>query len=99
MARTKSYDRYKFADKVLGERGYWLSPNPPFVDTAERRDDRHHTVKQGERLDTLAHRYLGDPALWWVIAEYNNIFWMLDVRVGRELRIPSYEHTHMRLLK
>jgi nucleoid-associated protein YgaU len=30
-----------------------------------------HTVKQGDRLDLLAARYLGDPLLFWLICDAN----------------------------
>ena len=32
-----------------------------------------HTVKQGERLDVLARRYLGDGRYWWIICMVNGI--------------------------
>jgi hypothetical protein len=31
----------------------------------------HHTVKQGERLDLIAAKYLGDPLLFWLICDAN----------------------------
>ena len=32
---------------------------------------REHAVVQGDRLDLLAARYLGDPEQWWKIADAN----------------------------
>jgi len=34
------------------------------IDTTPRYDDRFHTVIEGDRLDLLAHRYLGNFKLW-----------------------------------
>ena len=31
-----------------------------------------HTVVQGERLDQITARYLGDPALFWRVADAND---------------------------
>lgn len=31
----------------------------------------HHTVKQGDRLDLLASKYLGDPLMFWLICDAN----------------------------
>ncbi len=33
---------------------------------------REHVVKEGDRLDHIAARYLGDPELFWQIADVNN---------------------------
>ena len=30
-----------------------------------------HTVKQGDRLDLLAAKYLGDPLMFWLICDAN----------------------------
>jgi nucleoid-associated protein YgaU len=30
-----------------------------------------HTVKQGDRLDLLAAKYLGDPLIFWLICDAN----------------------------
>jgi len=30
-----------------------------------------HTVKQGDRLDLLAAKYLGDPLIYWLICDAN----------------------------
>lgn len=32
-----------------------------------------HTVTQGDRLDNLAARYLGDPEQFWRICDANNV--------------------------
>jgi nucleoid-associated protein YgaU len=31
----------------------------------------NHTVKQGERLDLIAAKYLGDPLIFWLICDAN----------------------------
>ncbi len=50
------------------------------------------------RLDLLAHQYLGRADLWWIICDYNDIFFPMELEPGTVLRIPSAEHVNMRLL-
>ena len=69
------------------------------VDTTPRPDDRFHTVVAGDRVDLLAARYLGQADLWWVLCDYNDIFFPLEIELGAVLRIPSVEHVNMRLLE
>jgi hypothetical protein len=50
-----------------------------------------HAVVDGDRLDTLAYRYLGDPELWWRIAD-GNVSPTLDEltsEIGRRLRVTQ----------
>lgn len=42
----------------------------------------------GERLDELAHRYLGDSSLWRLLAAANGITDPLNVQAGTVLKIP-----------
>jgi hypothetical protein len=48
-----------------------------------------HSVVQGDRLDLLAARLIGDPELWWRIADANPELdpAELVVHIGRWLRI------------
>lgn len=62
------------------------------IDTTPKADDVFHIVQSGDRIDLLAYRYLGDPALWWIICDYNDIFFPLDMQIGMTLRIPSAEY-------
>jgi hypothetical protein len=42
------------------------------------------------RLDLIAHAFLGNSHLWWVIAQYNAILDpQAEISVGRVLRIPQ----------
>ena len=68
------------------------------IDTTPRPDDRFHTVVAGDRVDSLAARYLGQAELWWVLCDYNDIFFPLELELGAVLRIPSTEHVNMRLI-
>ena len=68
------------------------------IDTSPRFDDRFHTVTDGDRLDLLAHRYLGEAKLWWLICDYNDIFFPLELTPGTVLRIPSMDHVSMHIL-
>lgn len=96
---SKIRSRYSGADLVPDPDGEWISPDLPFIDAGERRDDIIHVFKEGERLDLLAWYYLRDPKLWWVIAEYNDISWAFDIEPGTQLRVPTYEHAAMDLLR
>jgi len=47
-----------------------------------------HLLKQGERLDLLAAKYLNDPAGYWRIAEQNNVMLPEALTEAREVDIP-----------
>lgn len=47
-----------------------------------------HLLKQGERLDLLAARYLNDPTGFWRIAEENNAMLPEALTEAREIEIP-----------
>lgn len=48
-----------------------------------------YVVKEGERLDHLAGRYLGNGDLWWVIAATSGVGWMMQVPAGTRVKIPE----------
>lgn len=48
-----------------------------------------HAVTEGERLDHITARYLGDPELFWQLADINNAMQAeeLTAEIGRRLRV------------
>jgi hypothetical protein len=54
-----------------------------------------HTVVDGERLDNLAARYLGDPTLFWRLCDANRAMRSeeLTETVGRKVRITMPDGT------
>lgn len=48
-----------------------------------------HTVTEGDRLDNVAAKYLGDPVLFWSVADANNAMRPeeLTEEIGRSLKI------------
>jgi hypothetical protein len=50
---------------------------------------QEHSVTQAERLDNIAARYLGDPELFWRIADANSAMRPEELveKIGRKLRI------------
>ncbi len=52
-----------------------------------------HTVVEGDRLDNLAHKYLGDPEQFWRLCDANGAIkpQELTETVGRQLRITLPE--------
>lgn len=82
----------KFADPYFDEdqnEYVWGIANPP--KPISREDDQFYTLREGDRLDLIAHTTLGDVHFYWVIMHYNNIPCALDLTkfVGKDLRIPS----------
>jgi len=69
--------------------GDHLGPRREY-DKSPRSDDLFHSVVDGDRFDVLAYSYLGDATLWWIIADYNDIFFPLELETNTVLRIPSY---------
>ncbi len=47
-------------------------------------------VTEGDRLDLITARTLGDPLQFWRVADANNALYPFDLlaEVGRELRVP-----------
>jgi hypothetical protein len=54
---------------------------------------QEHVVAEGERLDTIAARYFGDPILFWRLCDANNAMRpaALTEQPGRRLRITLPE--------
>jgi hypothetical protein len=54
---------------------------------------RSHTVTEGDRLDNLAHRYLGDPEQYWRLCDANGALRpdSLVETVGDRIRITLPE--------
>lgn len=50
----------------------------------------YYTVKDGDRIDILAQRFLGDAELWWVLADYNPQWLYYDnLPANTILRVPN----------
>ena len=48
-----------------------------------------HALRQGERIDHLAARYLNDPAGYWRIAEQNDCMLAESLSEAPEIEIPA----------
>jgi hypothetical protein len=48
-----------------------------------------HALRQGERSDHLAARYLNDPAGYWRIAEQNDCMLAESLSEAPEIEIPA----------
>ena len=48
-----------------------------------------HTVTQGDRLDNITDRYLGDPTEFWLVCDANNVMRPNDLTdtIGRVIKI------------
>ena len=68
------------------------------IDVSPRPDDVFHTVVEGDRIDLIAYRYLGRAELWWIICDYNDVFFPLELEIGIVLKIPSADYLQMRVL-
>ena len=62
--------------------------NTIYEKVPERNDDMHFIATEGDRCDNLAHRFYGDPTLWWFIAKVNNLT-TNNIPAGTSLRIPK----------
>jgi len=83
---------YKFAkpyyDEAQSAYVWGIADAPPVIN---REDDQFYTVRQGDRVDIIAYRLLGDVRYWWLVLHYNNIADGLDLEkfIGKQIRLPS----------
>lgn len=82
-SRYLKADIYAVEDK-RGRTVNVLAPPPP----PEQLLLGLHLLKQGERLDLLATKYLGDPAGFWRIAEQNDVMLAEALTEAPEIQIP-----------
>ena len=61
-----------------------------YPDIPLRDDDIYIITQTDDRIDLLAHEFLGDASLYWIILAANNIHdAVFAVPDGTKLRIPS----------
>jgi len=50
-----------------------------------------YAIVDGDRLDNLAYRFLGDPALYWMICDANGVTDpdALTAQIGQTIQIPQ----------
>jgi hypothetical protein len=70
--------------EIVYLRRRFLPPSADFAVLVE------HTVLQGERLDNITARYLGDPEQFWWMCDANDAMHPaeLTAEIGRRLRVP-----------
>ena len=46
-------------------------------------------LTEDQRLDHLAHEYLGNSTYWWILAALSDIGWGLQIPAGTIINIPT----------
>jgi hypothetical protein len=65
----------------------YILPSQPVVEVFQY---SYYNVTFADRIDTIAATFLGNPALWYLIAKVNpQIMNFLDLQPGTVLRIPT----------
>jgi nucleoid-associated protein YgaU len=100
MIQISNSSRQAYSTRYRGVSGDYWGTRPPISIPKSGKDAFHRVTDDDvKRIDLLAWRYYGDCALWWVIAEANDIVNPLGLEVSRVLRIPSLETVQMRILR
>lgn len=94
-----THSRLRFADLVQSEQVvYWDTLDLPEI--VAQGDDQQYTVQGNDRIDTLAHKFYGDPVLWWVLAAANDLELLpTALYSGQVLRVPSPRYVLQELFK
>ena len=82
--------RYQFTniEKRFDGKNVYKSTYYPTISFSD--DDVYIVAGDGEYLDSLAYKYYGNEAYWWIIARANNLgFGRLSIEKGKQIRIPQ----------
>lgn len=83
----KRYSQIPIQVRYDGKRVYKSTIYPPVPSS---QSDILVVSNETDYLDTLAYKYYGDPTLYWIIANANNIGkGRMSVEPGLTLRIPT----------
>jgi nucleoid-associated protein YgaU len=83
----KRYSQIPIQNRYDGKRVYKSTIYPPIPSS---QFDILVISNETDYLDTLAYKYYGDPTLYWIIANANNIGkGRMSVDPGLTLRIPT----------
>ena len=82
----KRYNNIPTQTRFDGKRVYKTTIYPQIIPSDT---DLQVVSNEGDYLDTLAYKYYGDPTLYWIIAQANNLGkGRFSVPSGLTLRIP-----------
>lgn len=82
--------RYSNIEELKTESGRRYIKNAIYPEIPVSEDDIYVITTGGDRYDSLALQFYGDPRLWWVIASANvSKTDGLIVQTGVQLRIPA----------
>ena len=74
-------------EEVNGKSIVFIAPTQPTVQTFQY---NFYTVVLADRIDTIASTFLGNPSLWYMIAQVNpQIINFFTLTPGTILRIPT----------
>lgn len=52
-------------------------------------EDKAYTIRQEDTIDAIAFKFYGNPFMWYIIADINDIDNPLQLVVGEDLIIPN----------
>ncbi len=101
---VNEFSRLNYSTLLIASNGtddivFWDLPRPTAAEPAE--SDVIIPVEKLKRIDTLANEVYGDPTLWDVIAEANEMADLpTDMVPGEQIRIPAQSRvvTELRIL-
>ena len=83
------YEKIKRKTKIFtGDKYKKVFTTTIYKKVPEKNTDLYFISQEGDRCDTLAHKFYGDPDLWWYIANVNKLNTM-NIPAGISLRIPT----------
>lgn len=87
--RLQRSSRLRFGDLLnVDDVEFWDILDLPVLPVSP--DDLFYTVLTGDRIDTIATKFYGDPVLWWVLAVANDMELLpSDLSAGEQIRVPS----------
>ena len=94
----KNQSRLRHAELIaIGDIEFWDRPRIPDIEPSQY--DKIHVVSEGERIDSIANAYYGDPLLWWVIAHANAMKSLpTELHPGMQIVIPDVRRLRKNIL-
>ncbi len=68
----------------------------------ERIDNRVYIVRRGDKITHIAQTFYADPALWWVLADFQPVPILnplANLEIGREIVGPSVDFLYREILR